>query len=277
MIKPFNYLDHLKSRLILNKLSNRQKEYITHAMADANHCYKTIKPYLKKKNLEIGGGIHLLTKYLAYKNYDITSIEPGKFADYIDKLRKILKKNLNNVHTTTVEKYFTSKKYDFIFSMNVLEHTKDIKKHIQSCMSLLKDKNSLLFIQCPNYTFPFEPHFYKWFIPFFPEISFKHLRRKSLIKNLGKKEYRNIINNLNFNCTYGYINKLNLHIKFLNPLADIFDRLNNDTTFRQRLCNNLLVKICYQLINLLKIKKLLIFVYPKFLCPYLIMEIRRKF
>lgn len=144
-------------------------------------------------------------------------------------------------------------------------------------MSLLKDKNSLLFIQCPNYTFPFEPHFYKQFIPFFPEISFKYLRRKSLIKNLGKKEYRNIINNLNFNCTYAYINKLNLPIKFLNPIADIFDRLNNDATFRQRLCANFVVKICYQLISLLKIKKLLISAYPKFLCPYLIIEIRKNY
>ena len=30
-----------------------------------------------------------------------------------------------------------------------------------------------------------------------------------------------------------------------------------------------------QLINLLKIKKILISVFPKFLCPYLIMEIRK--
>jgi 2-polyprenyl-3-methyl-5-hydroxy-6-metoxy-1,4-benzoquinol methylase len=276
LTKSFNYLDSLNSRLILKRLSNRQREYLENAMADANHCYKTIKPYLKKKKiLEIGGGIHLLTKYLEYKNYNITSVEPGNFADYIDKLRKLLKNKLN-IHTTTVEKYYTREKYDFIFSMNVLEHTQDIKKHIQSCMRLLKDKNSLLFIQCPNYTFPFEPHFYKWFIPFFPQITFKYLRKKSLIKILGKKEYKNIINNLNFDCTYAYINKLNLPIKFINPITDIFDRLDNDATFRLRLCNNFIVKMCYQLINFLKIKKLLFSVFPKFLCPYLIMEIRKK-
>ena len=82
--------------------------------------------------------------------------------------------------------------------MNVLEHTDDIKQHIISCINLLKDEHSLLFIQCPNYTFPFEPHFYKWFIPFFPNFTFATLRRKKLMKELGKDRYENILNYLNF-------------------------------------------------------------------------------
>jgi 2-polyprenyl-3-methyl-5-hydroxy-6-metoxy-1,4-benzoquinol methylase len=48
-----------------------------------------------------------------------------------------------------LENFDTDEKFDFIFSMNVLEHTEDIKIHLQSCLGLLKDKNSLIYIQCP--------------------------------------------------------------------------------------------------------------------------------
>ena len=69
--------------------------------------------------------------------------------------------------------------------MNVLEYTDDNKQHITSCINLLKDENLLLLIQCTNYTFQFECYFYKWFIPFMPNFTFKYLRRKQLIKELG--------------------------------------------------------------------------------------------
>jgi 2-polyprenyl-3-methyl-5-hydroxy-6-metoxy-1,4-benzoquinol methylase len=152
------------------KISKDAQIYYQNARADAIHCYQSIEKYLYKdiKILEVGGGIHLLTIFL-YQDYDITSIEPGEFMGFTDELRnKILDQHKLKVHTTTLEKFTTDAKFDFIFSMNVLEHTDDVKQHIASCMNLLKDEYSLLFIQCPNYTFPFEPHFHKWFIPFFP-------------------------------------------------------------------------------------------------------------
>jgi 2-polyprenyl-3-methyl-5-hydroxy-6-metoxy-1,4-benzoquinol methylase len=268
----------LIKKLILNPEFLLDSKTYKNAEADAAHCYLSISPYLKKnkKILEVGGGVHLLTSFL-HQDYDITSIEPGGFTGFADELRnKILNQTKIKTHTTTVEKFTTDTKFDFIFSMNVLEHTDDIKQHIISCMNLLKDEHSLLFIQCPNYTFPFEPHFYKWFIPFLPNFTFTTLRRKKLIKELGNAKYENILNNLNFNCTYRNLQKLSPQIKFTHPLKDIFERLDNDATFRQRLSNNFIVKICYQLINLLKLKKLLISVFPKFLCPYLIMEIKNK-
>ena len=274
-----NYFFHNLNLKNLNLDSSEDTQrYYKNAQADAIHCYQGIEKYLDKdkKILEVGGGIHLLTSFL-HQDYDITSIEPGGFTGFTDELRnKILDQHKLNVHTTTLENFTTDSKFDFIFSMNVLEHTDDIKQHITSCMNLLKDEHSLLFIQCPNYTFPFEPHFYKWFIPFFPNFTFATLRKKKLMKELGNAKYENILNNLNFDCTYRNLQKLPLPIKFTHPLQDIFTRLDNDVTFKQRLCNNFIVKICFQLINLLRIKKLLISVFPKFLCPYLIMEIRKK-
>jgi len=269
--------DYLFHKLNLD-ISKDAQRYYQDARADAIHCYQSIEKYLDKdkKILEVGGGIHLLTSFL-HQDYDITSIEPGGFTGFTDELRnKILDQHKLMVHTTTIENFTTDTKFDFIFSMNVLEHTDDIKQHITSCMNLLKDEQSLLFIQCPNYTFPFEPHFYKWFIPFFPNFTFATLRRKKLIKELGNTMYKNLLNNLNFDCTYRNLQKLHLPIKFPHPLQDIFNRLDNDVTFRQRLCSNFIVKICYKLINFLKIIKLLISIHPKFLCPYLNIKIRKQ-
>ena len=280
MNKKINYFEKLKipnTDLSVDKYK-LQNIYLDNAKADAIFCYKKISKYLKNdhKILEVGGGIHLLTSYLKDKNFDITSIEPGGFSDYIDRLRNdFLNKMNSKIYTTTLEKYHTNDRFDFIISMNVLEHTGDIKKHIQSSIKLLRDHNSLLFIQCPNYNFPFEPHFYKWFIPLFPQFTFKYLRKKSLIKALGKKRYSNILDHLNFNCTYSNIKKLNLNVKFINPLADIFERLDNDEVFKKRLFENLIIKFSYKAINIFRLRNLLIKLFPTFLSPYLIMEIRK--
>ena len=258
-------------------ISTDQNNYLANARADAIHCYQSIEKHLRKgkKILEVGGGIHLLTSFL-HQNYDITSIEPGGFTGFTDELRnKILNQHKLKAHTTTVENFTTDTKFDFIFSMNVLEHTNDIKQHIISCINLLKDEHSLLFIQCPNYTFPFEPHFYKWFIPFFPNFTFAILRRKKLIKELGNDKYENILNNLNFDCTFFQIKKLNLPVKFIDPLKDIFNRIDQDSIFRERLLKNLLVRLCYKIIIFLRIKKIITYFFPISLTPYIIMEIKK--
>lgn len=251
------------------------KKYYSNAKSDAVHCYSLIQKYLKKNHeiLEVGGGIHLLTRYLD-QYYKILSVEPGGFNPIADKLRKkILKKRLN-ISNKKLENLKTYKKFDLIFSMNVLEHTQDIHKHLDACVKLLKNKNSTLLIFCPNYTFPFEPHFYKWFIPFFPETTFKFFRGK-LIKEYGKKEYERILNSLNFDCNFSNIKKFNFKITFIHPIDDIFDRLNKDIIFRKRLLKNKSLKFFYYLIKFLKIQKILTHIIPKSLSPYLIMKIKK--
>ena len=181
-IKSFFCENEKKLQYNFEELNSKEiSEYYQNAKADAIYCYQFIKDHLhkNKKVLEVGGGVHLLTSFLNLE-YDVTSVEPGGFTDYTNELRnKILSKNNLKAHTTTLESFNTDERFDLIFSMNVLEHTEDIETHLRSCMNLLKDENSLLLIQCPNYTFPFECHFYKWFIPFMPNFTFKHLRKNS--------------------------------------------------------------------------------------------------
>ena len=253
------------------------KNYYEDAKADADHCYKNIKKFLNKdKNiLEIGGGIHLLTSFLNQEN-KITSIEPGNFTGFTDEIRnQIMIKNKLNIHTTSLEEFKTDKKFDFIFSMNVLEHTKNITDHLNCCVNLLKDKDSVILIQCPNYTFPFEPHFYEFFIPFFPNYTFEKIKKKRLIKKLGDMKYRNILKNLNFNCTYINIKNKDFKIEFINPIKDIFDRILVDEKFKERILDNFFVRIVYKVIRFLKLEKFISKFFPKFICPYMIFIIKK--
>ena len=64
--------------------------YYQSQIADAKKNYKNIFKYLNKKSkiLEVGSGLHFLSNYLAYINYNITSIEPWGFRKEIDDMKK---------------------------------------------------------------------------------------------------------------------------------------------------------------------------------------------
>lgn len=276
-----NYKFNIKD-LITNKTENYHEiqSYYNNAKYDAIHSFSRIKNYLNKdyKILEIGGGIHLLTNYLK-EFYDITSIEPGgysdNFSDNVDLLRNaILKIDNKNIFTTTLEEFKPKNKYDFIFSINVLEHTKNINEHISICKNLLKDKNSLLLIECPNYSFPYEPHLKEFFIPYFPEYTFTKFKKKKLIRKFGNVKYKNVIDNINFDCNFNTIKKIKL-VKFLNPILTIFTRINNDNLFKKRILNNSIIKFFYYLIITLRLEKVFTKIFPKLFYPYLIIEIRK--
>ena len=256
------------------------KNYYENAEKDAIYFYNQIKFYLNNnmKILEVGGGIHLLTNYLK-QSYDVTSVEPGNYSDGIasnvDLLRNnILKINNQKIHTTTLENFKTNEKFDFIFSMNVLEHTNNIHLHINYCKRLLKNKNSILYIECPNYSFPYEPHFCEFFIPFFPKFTFNNLKKKKLIKKFGEKKYFNILNSLNFNCNTKQIKRINL-IKINNPIKDIFNRIEKDSFFKKRILSNLIIRFSYKMILIFKLKNLLTKIFPSALYPYLILKIKK--
>jgi hypothetical protein len=253
------------------------EKYLNNAIADAEFTLSKIQPYLYKNIniLEVGGGLHLLSSFLYENDYEITSLEPGNFTFFVDKLRENIIKELNpkNTFSCKLEDFNTNAKYDFIFSINVLEHTESVVDHIKLQTNLLRNYESKLLIRGPNYNLPFEPHFYKFFIPFFPDFTFKKILKKKLIEDLGKQKYYDIINSLNFDCKFTILNK-NFKIKTFNPFIEIFQRLENDKVFNERILENLFVKIIYKFISKFKIK---IFNFiPKRFYPYLIVEIEKN-
>ena len=273
--------------LVLENISLEEKNdadfYYTNSKADAIYGFESIKKNLNKKHkiLEIGGGLHFLSNYLSFLGHSVTSIEPGGFGSYIDIMRKKtleISKDKFEIITSDLENFSEKNPnnlFDFIFSINVLEHVKDIKIHLKKSISLLKDKDSRMYVRCPNYLFPFEPHFYKFFIPFFPNFTFKKLYKKKLIHNLGEKRYYNLIDHLNLDCNYLNIKKNNIPFKLHNPSESIFERIEKDEVFKSRLFSNKLIKYIYKFLIFFRIKKLVIIFFPIFLNPYLIMEFKK--
>ena len=99
--------------------------------------------------------------------------------------------------------------------------------------------------------------------------------KNKLIKNLEEQRYLEILNHINFDCDYRKIKKFGFTIKFLNPIEDIFNRIEIDNNFKNRLFSNKLIKITYKILVLLKLKKLIIYLFPISFNPYLIMEIKK--
>ncbi len=135
---------------------------------------------------------------------------------------------------------------------------------------LLRNSISLCYIRCPNYSFPYEFHFNLFYIPFLEKLTFKVFYKKKLINIYGKRIYLEMINSLNFNCSYFMIKKLGLKIKFTNPANEVFLRLKNDPQFRKRILSNKLIYFFYIIIKLLHLRKLINSKVFLFFFPYLV-------
>jgi 2-polyprenyl-3-methyl-5-hydroxy-6-metoxy-1,4-benzoquinol methylase len=66
-----------------------------------------------------------------------------------------------NLIESPIEDCEYDNKYDLIFSINVMEHLKDPYAVLNQMNTALKLGGKYRFF-CPNYDFPFEPHFGKW-------------------------------------------------------------------------------------------------------------------
>ena len=154
--------------------------------------------------LEVGGGILALAIQLTYEGYKVTSVEPqGEGFSGISFIMKIYseiasRENLIfNLIEAPIEDCTFDDKFDFIFSINVMEHLKDPYSVLLQMVETLKLGGNYRFF-CPNYDFPYEPHFGKILFSrknnsfFLPE----HRAKSKLVKSseiLGLYESVNFI------------------------------------------------------------------------------------
>ena len=120
------------------------------------------------KILEVGGGIMLLASQLAAEGFEITSVEPiGLGFGDIEYLKGIVVENSKvdnlplNTDSRRIEEFKTEQKFDYVFSINVMEHLIDPYKTLIEITKLMSVGGRYRFF-CPNYNFPYEPHFSKW-------------------------------------------------------------------------------------------------------------------
>lgn len=145
---------------------------------EANVSFDLIKKDISKKRaiLEVGGGIGLVYGYLKYRGYDITSIEPSAkgFGSYYQIGKEMLGSigidSSQYLSLVAEDGHRLKKKFDIIFSNNVLEHVNNLEAVIVSLRDLLKD-DGIMVHKSPNYLFPYDPHFAIPLVPFFPRLT----------------------------------------------------------------------------------------------------------
>ena len=153
--------------------------------------------------LEVGGGVLALTIQLASEGYNLTTVEPvgegfteiafimGIFLDIANKEKLEFK-----LLQSPIEECEFNRKFDFIFSINVMEHLKDPLSVILLLVQILTPKGKYRFF-CPNYDFPYEPHFAKWlFIRRSKSFFLQETRAKSELIN--DDDAKGLYNSLNF-------------------------------------------------------------------------------
>lgn len=115
--------------------------------------------------LEIGGGVLLLACYLRKEGYAVTTVEPaGSGFSHFFRLRKIVLDYASDggfkpaFFMMPAEALEFVTKFDYAFSINVMEHVNDVALVLRRVLSAIKRGGCYHFL-CPNYLFPYEPHF----------------------------------------------------------------------------------------------------------------------
>jgi SAM-dependent methyltransferase len=115
--------------------------------------------------LEVGGGVFLLTCQLAREGFAITAIEPtgvgfGAFEELGEIVLKLAKAEgaAPTIARCKAEDFASESRFAFAFSVNVMEHIDAPDVAIARVSAVLAAGGSYRFL-CPNYLFPYEPHF----------------------------------------------------------------------------------------------------------------------
>jgi SAM-dependent methyltransferase len=118
--------------------------------------------------LEVGGGILALAIQLASEGFRVTTVEPvGEGFTDISFIMSIFaevatyESSAFTLIQSPIEECKFNFKFDFIFSINVMEHLKDPYSVLLQLVNNLQAAGKYRFF-CPNYDFPYEPHFGKW-------------------------------------------------------------------------------------------------------------------
>ena len=161
--------------MLLN-LEILKKKYLKNFHNDENFCnfvltdvmfgFPEIYSILKKNNkiksvLEIGSGTGILLNELKFffPHIEFKGVDPNESGYYRYKeVYDSLEGRKFEIENVQIEKFSSNNKFDLIFSINVFEHVRDWMKYIEQTNVLLKE-NGMNVIFCPNYDFPYEPHF----------------------------------------------------------------------------------------------------------------------
>lgn len=115
--------------------------------------------------LEVGAGAMLLSCALRGVGYLVTAVEPvGSGFSHMARLRELVldyarqRGHVPELLAIPAEALDGVGAFDYAFSINVMEHVNDVGRVLQRVWYALRPGGAYRFV-CPNYRFPFEPHF----------------------------------------------------------------------------------------------------------------------
>lgn len=120
---------------------------------------------IESRVLEVGSGAMILSCYLVHQGFNVYALEPiGTGFSHFSKLRALMlafaKENdcLPVVIDSKVEELKEQDSFDYAFSVNVMEHIDNVELGLDRICDSIKD-GAVYRFTCPNYLFPYEPHF----------------------------------------------------------------------------------------------------------------------
>lgn len=192
--------------------------------------------------LEIGGGVLALAVQLANEGFEVTSVEPagGGFGEipFLMQIYSNLNEKQEHLHIIAlpIEECQFNAKFHYIFSINVMEHLHDPYAVTWDIMNYL-DKGAKYRFFCPNYNFPYEPHFSKWIFQrkngaFF--LKSENAKNRNIIEEDIDGLYKSL-NFITFSKFKGNLKGVDLQVK-ANRLAffEIVTRSLQDNSLSQR-------------------------------------------
>ena len=141
--------------------------------------------------IEIGAGVGAFSAFLASIGHQVTAVEPAvEGFDLMHVMRRALDAQWPGVRRRflPIAVEDTSPElgeFDLAFSVHVLEHVADVAGAITATHRLLGPDGRSVHI-CPNYTFPYEPHFGIPLLPGRPAATARLLRNATTGTDLWK-------------------------------------------------------------------------------------------
>jgi SAM-dependent methyltransferase len=115
--------------------------------------------------IEIGSGSLLLSCQLVREGFEVTGLEPTASGfSHFEQMQQMVQERATalgcspRVLNLTAEDFSENNRFDYAFSVNVMEHVDDVARVVVNVGRCLVVGASYRFT-CPNYLFPYEPHF----------------------------------------------------------------------------------------------------------------------
>lgn len=115
--------------------------------------------------LEVGAGSMLLSCQLVREGFDVTALEPvGDGFTHFERMKTLildlarLTDCAPKIVDVKAEDFCWVNCFDYAFSVNVMEHVENVDLAIKNIVQSIKTSTTYRFT-CPNYWFPYEPHF----------------------------------------------------------------------------------------------------------------------